>query len=288
VEVHVQFVVVDVETANPDFSSICQVGMAFFRDGEFVESWSSLIDPNDYFDAVNVSIHGIDEEAVRGAPSWPSAYLEFKSLVMDTVVVSHSSFDRTAIFQACNRHFIEPPVFRWLDSARVVRRAWPLFSKSGYGLASVAKHFGIQFRHHDAAEDARAAGEIMLRAISESGLDIDGWLERVERPISVGTRMSETREASPDGPLLGQTLVFTGALSMPRREAADLAALAGCTVDAAVTKATTVLVVGDQDILKLAGHEKSTKHRKAESLIRDGQSLRIIGESDFRRLIRLW
>jgi DNA polymerase-3 subunit epsilon len=277
------FVVVDVETANAGFSSICQVGMAFFRDREYVRSWSSLVDPYDYFDAINVSIHGIDEEAVRGAPMWPSVYRELTALVGEAVVVSHSSFDRTAIFQACGRHSVEPPGFTWLDSARVVRRAWPLFSKNGYGLASVAKHFGIEFRHHDAAEDARAAGEILVRAMAETGLDVGAWLERVDRhslePL--------TREASPEGPLLGQTVVFTGALSMPRREAADLAALAGCAVDASVTKSTTVLVVGDQDILRLAGQEKSTKHRKAEKLICEGQSIRIIGESDFRRLVAI-
>jgi len=278
------FVVVDVETANADFSSICQVGMAFFRDREFVQAWSSLVDPDDYFDAINISIHGIDEEAVRGAPMWPSVYREMTALAGEAVVVSHSSFDRTAIFQACDRHSVEPPGFTWLDSARVVRRAWPLFSKNGYGLASVARHFGIEFRHHDAAEDARAAGEILLRAMTETGLDVSGWLERVERRISVELL---TREASPEGPLLGHTVVFTGALSMPRREAADLAALAGCAVDASVTKGTTVLVVGDQDILRLAGQEKSTKHRKAEKLIHEGQPIRIIGESDFRRLVAI-
>ena len=48
-----------------------------------------------------------------------------------------------------------------------------------------------------------------------------------------------------------------------------------------VTRDTTILVVGDQDIRVLAGHDKSSKHRKAEKLIREGYSIRIIGESDF-------
>lgn len=52
-------------------------------------------------------------------------------------------------------------------------------------------------------------------------------------------------------------------------------------------KTTTLLVVGDQDIQKLAGHEKSSKHRKAEQLIAEGQHIRILGESDFLRLVKL-
>jgi DNA polymerase-3 subunit epsilon len=72
---------------------------------------------------------------------------------------------------------------------------------------------------------------------------------------------------------------------MPRREAADLAATAGCTVESGVTKATTLLVIGDQDVRRLAGHEKSSKHRKAEACIESGQRIRIVRESDFTLLV---
>ncbi len=54
-----QFAAVDVETANADLGSICQIGVALFRDGAHVHSWSSLVDPEDYFDTINVSIHGM-------------------------------------------------------------------------------------------------------------------------------------------------------------------------------------------------------------------------------------
>ena len=79
--------------------------------------------------------------------------------------------------------------------------------------------------------------------------------------------------------------MFTGALSMSTREAADVAAAAGCRVDGGVTKHTTMLVLGDQDIRKLNGHEKSSKHAKGELLIGKGQSIRILSESDFLRVI---
>ena len=71
---------------------------------------------------------------------------------------------------------------------------------------------------------------------------------------------------------------------MPRHEAADAAAAAGCEVATSVSKHTTLLVVGNQDVRKLAGQERSTKHRKAEELINEGQKIRIISESDFQRI----
>ena len=42
-----KFISLDVETANPDMSSICQVGIVHFEDGKPVETWSSLVDPWD-------------------------------------------------------------------------------------------------------------------------------------------------------------------------------------------------------------------------------------------------
>lgn len=76
-------------------------------------------------------------------------------------------------------------------------------------------------------------------------------------------------------------MVFTGALLKPRRQASDPAHETGAAVEPGVTKSTTLLVVGDQDLDKLAGKEKSSKHRKAEALIAKGQPIRILGEADF-------
>ena len=80
--------------------------------------------------------------------------------------------------------------------------------------------------------------------------------------------------------------MFTGALELPRSEAATLAASVGCQVSDSVTKKTTILVVGDMDVSKLAGHEKSSKHRKAEALAAEGHPIRIIRESDFKTLVQ--
>lgn len=281
------FVAIDVETANPDFSSICQVGLAEFRDGKFFSSWESLVNPEDYFDEMNIAVHGIEEHMVRQAPKWSVVHEQLSTWLNHKIVASHTAFDRAALTRACSKNGIQPHECRWLDTARVVRRAWPEFSQKGYGLANVTKHFGIDFKHHDAKEDARAAGEILLRAVAATGLSVEQWLERAVQPVSLLDSSSIARVGNVDGPLFGEKLVFTGALSMPRREAADAASVAGCEVETGVTKHTTVLVVGDQDIHRLSGHEKSSKHRKAEDLMKKGQQIRIIGESDFQRLLGL-
>lgn len=135
-----EFVAVDVETANADFASICQIGIASFRDGQLADAWVSLINPDDWFSPVNVSIHGIDENQVKEAPTWGHIYPEIAGRMQGKIVVCHTAFDRVALARACERYDSTSCECIWLDSAKVVRRAWPQFSKSGYGLSN-ARHF---------------------------------------------------------------------------------------------------------------------------------------------------
>ena len=84
------------------------------------------------------------------------------------------------------------------------------------------------------------------------------------------------RVGNAEGALFGETVVFTGALGLPRREAADLAAEAGYRVSTSVSSRTTMLVVGIQDESRLNGYEKSSKHRKAELLVAQGVDIQIL------------
>jgi DNA polymerase-3 subunit epsilon len=288
-----KFVAIDFETANADLASICQVGVVTFDDGRVFESWGSLVNPQDYFDRINVDIHGINEAAVKNAPTFQQIYAAMLDRLQDQVVVSHTLFDRAALSQAIAKHNLPSISCHWLDSANVVRRAWTQWSCKGYGLTNVCGELGIIYTPHDAVEDARAAGEVLLRAIRTTGIALDAWMTRVDQPINlrstdrINHRFPEsiTMDGNPDGVLAGEEMVFTGALTFPRREAAILAAEAGCDVVANVRKTTTLLVVGDQDVKPLAGHEKSIKHRKAEELIAKGHAIRILRESDFLHLV---
>ena len=281
------FVAIDVETANADLASICQIGLASFQ-GETPEyEFKSLINPEDDFDALNISIHGIDEEMVKNSPNWKEIHARVNAQIRGKIVVCHTAFDRVATHRVCEKYKLPEYDCIWLDSARVVRRTWQKFAKSGYGLQNVAEELGIKYSPHDALEDALCAGQILNRAIAESGLSVEQWLNRVKLPIGQEHGGPINREGCPEGPLHGEVVVFTGTLSMLRREAANLAAAAGCEVTDAVSKHTTLLVVGNQDIKRLAGHTTSRKQRRAEELIKAGQNIRILTESDFQRAVRV-
>ncbi|MDZ4179600.1 MAG: exonuclease domain-containing protein [Coriobacteriia bacterium] len=282
------FVAIVVETANPDVSTICLIGMAGFRDGQLVAEWQTLVDPQTWFEDRNIRKHGIDSQAVVGAPTFPEVVSQVVDFAGDAPVVCHTLFDRGSVSSACFKYGLPPLAFSWLDSSRVVRQVWSEFAQRGYGLSNICEVIGYSFKHHDALEDAKAAGHVMLEAARISGIAPHEWLVQASAHASPSSGSSHvTAAGNPDGSLFGEVLVFTGSLSMLRRDAAALAADAGCEVADNVNGKTTLLVVGDQDIAKLAGHDKSTKHRKAEGLIDKGQEIRILGESDFLALTRL-
>lgn len=283
-----EFVAIDVETANADMASICQIGLAKYKDGILVDEWSSLIDPEDYFDFINVDIHGITEADVAGAPKFPDVFQNLSKFLSGGICVSHTHFDRVSVGRAINKYSLNTINTVWLDSARVARRAWEECAWSGYGLSNVCKIIGYEFKHHDALEDAKASGQVLIAAIEKTGMNLEAWFKRVSQPIDPSSSSSGAaikRDGNPEGELYGEIVVFTGALEIPRREAADLASSIGCTVAPGVTKKTTLLVVGDQDITKLLGKSKSSKHLKAEELVAKGHKIRIIKESDFKELV---
>lgn len=277
------FVALDVETANADYSSICQIGIVEFKNGDIVDKWSSLVNPEAFFDPFNSSIHGIYEDDIEDSPTFDKIYELLKNKINDKIVIHHMPFDKIALNRACTEYgldFLNP---KWLDSAKITRRVWTDFAYKGYGLGNITKFLGIDFKHHDALEDAIAAGMVVCKACELSNITIEDWLLKVDKPIFERKDSSKPikLEGNKEGYYYGENIVFTGTLNLVRKEAALIASQMGCNVSNSVTKKTTILVVGSNDMSKLNGYEKSSKHRKAEDLIIKGAELKILSENDF-------
>lgn len=277
---------IDVETANADYSSICQVGVAEFENGSILRTWKTLVNPEQYFDQFFVNIHGIDKETVKFAPKIPEIYEQLSELVSGKRLVHHMPFDRCALNRACENYLLDHLEVNWIDSAKIVRRNWKEFSYKGYGLGNITQHLGISYNPHDALEDAIAAGKVVFEAISQSGHTIEEWESLIKKPITPrtynGTPVSYKMDGNPDGPLYGESVVFTGTLSKPRSDMAKLASEAGCRVQDSINKETSILVVGFQTEYRLGGYDKSSKQRKAEQMVEKGFGIKIVSEDDFR------
>lgn len=159
-----RFFALDVETANHDRASICQIGVACVRADRTIETWTTYVDPEvDHW--AFTYLHKISAKTVQGAPRFHEVLPMLKEALQGRIVYQHSGFDRSAISAACRAYGIPEPMWDWQDSVQAARRAWPeLKGNGGHGLASLKVHLSLAFEHHDAGEDARAAAEVVLHA----------------------------------------------------------------------------------------------------------------------------
>ena len=66
------FAAIDFETANNERSSVCSVGIVIVRDGEIVDSFYSLIQPEpNYYNYWCSQVHGLCREDTEEAPVFP-------------------------------------------------------------------------------------------------------------------------------------------------------------------------------------------------------------------------
>jgi DNA polymerase III subunit epsilon len=183
-----QFVAIDVETANSQPRSICQIGMVRCADGVLTDEWTSLINPEARFSRKNTAIHGLTAKMVAQAPKLPDVRHVLEAWLRGNVVVCHTGFDRAALKEAFEKYGLQQFGVTWLDSSRVARHTWPDCRYKGYALTVLADRLGYEYHAHDALEDAKAAAHVIVSAARVSRMDIDRLLKRSQQPLPYDDR----------------------------------------------------------------------------------------------------
>lgn len=126
-----RFFALDVETANNDRGSICQIGVAGARPDNSIETWVTYVDPQvDRW--VFTSLHGISARTVRGAPTFAEVLPVLRDALSGATVYQHSGFDRSAVAAACGNCGLAVPQWDWRDSVHVARLDFLILDELGY------------------------------------------------------------------------------------------------------------------------------------------------------------
>ncbi len=161
----VTFCVVDLETTggSPADSGITEIGAVRYRAGEQLGAYHSLVDPGTPIPPFITHLTGIDEVAVRGAPSIGGVLPSFVEFASGCVFVAHNarfdfSFLNTNLMRLDYDPLPPPPVC----TARLARRVvWP--DVPNVRLQTLAQYFRTGARPtHRALPDAKACGEVLL------------------------------------------------------------------------------------------------------------------------------
>lgn len=163
------FTALDVETANRNRYSICSIGMVNFKDGKEVDSFYTLIDPEDYFDPSNISIHGIRESDVIGAPTFQTIIKDMGEFIGDRPVVAHNAqFDFGALSTNYARYHLPLDSIQYACSYLMTRSLRKDFAN--HRLNTICNYYQINLNHHNALSDAAAAGMIVNHLMAENRL----------------------------------------------------------------------------------------------------------------------
>ena len=302
----IDFIALDLETANSFRGSICEIGLAFVEGGEVIDSKSWLVKPKgNQYDPFNIYIHGITPEMTAKSPSFPEVWQEVLSFINHKNVVAHNtSFDMYAIKDALEEFSLPFPEFSYFCSLRISRKAFPgLYS---YSLPNICEAINVNFDlHHRAESDAIGCANVFIRsleALKVSSLEelpdllnlrkgsFDGQSHIPQRQKDNGGSyvnllkniVVDGSKFEPDNYFYEKGVCFTGAFSFAvRKELLQAVAEVGAKPMNSVTKETNILVVGQQDYKRVGVEGMSSKQKKAISLIDKGQDLEIMSESEF-------
>lgn len=274
------FIAFDVETANKDLSSICQIGFAFVSNGQVGKTWGVYINP-ETDDFSNEVFHGISNKTVRSAKIFPEVINEIRPQVERNILVHHSSnhFDKKALENACERYQLPNLDVVFKNSYFFAKQNDILGPQASYALNALCdKHSIIRKKEHDAIQDAIDLANLVLCIQRQYGLSISDWVQTRKPKSTPDEWRSIKQDATNAGPLSGLEFVLTGNFQVKKQELSDLIAEHGGNVRDRVTKSTSYLVVGNPSPFQK--ESLSTKHKTAIELLKQGFSIEIITETD--------
>ena len=156
------YVVVDVETTGgrQPQHRITEIGAVKMINGEIVDTWSSLINPQKHISKFITKLTGISNSMVKDAPLFSEVADNLSVFMQNCVFVAHNvNFDYGFFkqeYQRIERNFIMPK----LCTVRETRKYFP--GLNSYSLGNLCQTFDIPLEtHHRALCDAEAAAALL-------------------------------------------------------------------------------------------------------------------------------
>lgn len=304
------FIAIDFETANFKRQSVCSIGLAVVKNMEIVMTLNKLIKPTpNYYENINVSIHGITSEMTNDSPTFAELWKELQPYLDNNHVIAHNaSFDFSALRYVLDTYEIDYPSLNYYCSMLISKKVFP--GLINYQLPTICKHLNIEgLSHHIAESDALACANIMIEILKQKNVstleELQSRLKFTKGKIYPNnyspfycyvkkTTSQQILEITPDTtkfdaehPFYQKRVVFTGNLSkLSRNDAKQIVAnIGGIIKPNTLSSKTNYLVVGSYDYNQYGKGFKSSKLKKAEKMIKEGKDLEIISEIDFFKMI---
>ncbi|MFH2203309.1 MAG: 3'-5' exonuclease [Elusimicrobiota bacterium] len=132
----VTFAFLDTETTglSPSWGArLCELAILFVRNGETIDEYQTLIDPETPMDPGAQRIHGISDEMVAGKPTFRQIAAEVRERLRGTVIVCHNlQFDKRFMAAEFQDAGLTVPDIPELCTLQLARRQFS-FQRNGLG-----------------------------------------------------------------------------------------------------------------------------------------------------------
>ncbi len=191
------FVVLDVETTGlkPYRQRIIEIGAIRYANGQRVDVFSTLVNPERRLPAYIAKLTGIDESMLLGAPIFSHVVNQLLHFIGDALIVGYNvGFDLGFINAEIKRFGLAPLINDHLDLLPLASQLLPGIRRPG--LDGLCRALDIELReHHRALADAEATSLVfsrLLEAANERGV---GSLDDLKRAAAVRIPTPRRRDA---------------------------------------------------------------------------------------------
>ena len=183
-----EYIAFDLETTglNPDKDKITEIAACRFVNGEFIEEFTTLINPGIPIPKNITALTGITNKMVEDAPSIKDTLPDFLKFIGSTPLVAQNiNFDYGFItnnLSSTDSSISELPLYDTLSLARGF-----IYFRNSFNLGSLCDYYGINIENaHRASADALCTGKLFAYLIQEVLSKPLTLIQRVDNLFSNG------------------------------------------------------------------------------------------------------
>ncbi|KLI74895.1 MULTISPECIES: exonuclease domain-containing protein [Lacticaseibacillus] len=282
------YVMIDTETTglSPDWDRVLEISALKVHKGKILQEYSNLIkySEEDTVPPFVTDLTGITTDQIRlNGVSPKIAISKLRELIGSDLIVGYNiNYDLNFLYDLYQQFDLGNLNNDYIDILRIARRFFK--GERHNRVQDVLPRLGITHsQQHRALADCYDQKSILDELRSRADPNIFVPTRKVGLDLRKLSGNSEKQ--NPNSTFYMKSVCFTGALSIQRKEAAQIIVDLGGIAQNGVNKKTDYLIVGDTSYTSSIKNGVTGKQKRAQELMTAGQDINILTESLFMQIL---
>ena len=170
-----RFIAFDVETPNSANDRMSAIGITVVENGQIVQRFSTLVNPETSFHPFNIQLTGITPDMASAAPTFSELWKTIGPMMSSGILIAHNApFDMGVLSKCLRAYGIQwQPTTTYACTYRMGKVCYPALQN--HRLNTLCHHLDIPLDHHDAGSDSEGCAQLLMDYLRH-GLDIRKFL----------------------------------------------------------------------------------------------------------------